>query len=75
MEKIKIEIDSRYPDEYIDLSHQRCYNAHQLRDCLICLRNMIRNLALTASNEMYVSDYEDNQQVLNWLIEEIELRD
>ena len=75
MEKITIEIDSKYPNEYIDLSHQQCYNVQQFRDCLICLRNMIRELALTASREVWVSDYEENQQILNWMIEEIELRD
>ena len=75
MEKITIEIDSKYPNEYIDLHHQQCYNAQQMRGLLINLRSMIRELALYAPAEVYLSDYEENQQILNWLIEEIELRD
>lgn len=75
MEKITIEIDSKYPNEYIDLHHQQCYSAQQFRDCLISLRSMIRELALYAPSEVYLSDYEENQQILNWMIEEIELRD
>lgn len=75
MEKIKIEVDNKYPNEYIDMSHQHCYSAAQVRTCLFNLRSMIRELALTASREVWVSDYEENQQILNWMIEEIELRD
>ena len=61
--------------EYIDLSHQLNYNAEQLREALINLRTMIRDLALEASSSMNVADYESRQLVLNWLIEDIELRD
>ena len=64
-----------FPGEFIDLHNQNNYSAEQFRTELVKLRNMIREMGLNASDEIGVSEYEQRQVVLNWLIEEVEIRD
>ena len=62
------------PVEYIDMGHQMMYSEKSFREDLMKLRSLIRDLGLTASPNMDVADYEERQVVLNWLIEDVELR-
>lgn len=64
--------------ETIGLQNQSMYSAEQLKQELVDLRDLIRQLAQAADeNNHYISltEYENKMWVLNWLIEKIEFKD
>lgn len=64
--------------ETIGLQNQSMYSAEQLKQELVDLRGLIRQLAqATDENNHCISltEYENKMWVLNWLIEKIEFKD
>lgn len=54
------------------------YSAEQLKQELVDLRDLIRQLAQTADENSHcisLTEYENKMWVLNWLIEKIEFKD
>ena len=65
-------------NETIGLQNQSMYSAKQLKEELVSLRGLIRELASNVDDEKnYISlkEYENKMFVLNWLIEEIDFKE
>ena len=64
--------------ETIGLQNQSMYSAEQLKEELVSLRGLIRQLAAAADADNHfisLAEYENKMWVLNWLIEKIEFKD
>lgn len=64
--------------ETIGLQNQSMYSAEQLKQELVDLRDLIRQLAQAADADNHcisLTEYENKMWVLNWLIEKIEFKD
>ena len=64
--------------ETIGLQNQSMYSAEQLKEELVSLRDLIRQLAASADADNHcisLAEYENKMWVLNWLIEKIEFKD
>ena len=64
--------------ETIELQNQSMYSAEQLKQELVDLRDLIRQLAQAADENNHcisLTEYENKMWVLNWLIEKIEFKD
>ena len=64
--------------ETIGLQNQSMYSAEQLKQELVDLRDLIRQLAAAADTDSHcisLTEYENKMWVLNWLIEKIEFKD
>ena len=64
--------------ETIGLQNQSMYSAKQLKEELVSLRGLIRELASNADDEkncISLKEYENKMFVLNWLIEEIDFKE
>lgn len=64
--------------ETIGLQNQSMYSAEQLKQELVDLRDLIRQLARAADENNHcisLTEYENKMWVLNWLIEKIEFKD
>ena len=64
--------------ETIGLQNQSMYSAKQLKEELVSLRGLIRELASIADDEkncISLKEYENKMFVLNWLIEEIDFKE
>ena len=65
-------------NETIGLQNQSMYSAKQLKEELVSLRGLIRELASNADDEkncISLKEYENRMFVLNWLIEEIDFKE
>ena len=65
-------------NETIGLQNQSMYSAKQLKEELVSLRGLIRELASNADEEkncISLKEYENKMFVLNWLIEEIDFKE
>lgn len=64
-------------NETIGLQNQSMYSAEQLKEELVSLRDLIRQLAAAVADNHCISlaEYENKMWVLNWLIEKIEFKD
>lgn len=65
-------------NETIGLQNQSMYSAKQLKEELVSLRDLIRQLAQAADADNHcisLAEYESKMWVLNWLIEKIEFND
>lgn len=65
-------------NETIGLQNQSMYSAKQLKEELVILRGLIRELVSIADDEkncISLKEYENKMFVLNWLIEEIDFKD
>ena len=65
-------------NETIGLQNQSMYSAKQLKEELVSLRGLIRELASNADDEkncISLKEYENKMFVLNWLIEEIDFKE
>lgn len=65
-------------NETIGLQNQSMFSAKQLKEELVSLRDLIRQLAATADADNHgisLTEYENKMWVLNWLIEKIEFKD
>lgn len=64
--------------ETIGLQNQSMYSAEQLKEELVSLRDLIRQLAAATDADNHcisLTEYENKMWVLNWLIEKIEFKD
>lgn len=64
-------------NETIGLQNQSMYSAKQLKEGLVSLRGLIRELASNIDDEkncISLKEYENKMFVLNWLIEEIDFK-
>lgn len=64
--------------ETIGLQNQSMYSAEQLKQELVDLRDLIRQLAQAVDENNHcisLTEYENKMWVLNWLIEKIEFKD
>jgi len=64
--------------ETIGLQNQSMYSAEQLKQELVDLRDLTRQLAQAADENNHcisLAEYENKMWVLNWLIEKIEFKD
>lgn len=65
-------------NETIGLQNQSMYSAKQLKEQLVSLRGLIRELASNVDDEkncISLKEYENKMFVLNWLIEEIDFKE
>lgn len=65
-------------NETIRLQNQSMYSAKQLKEELVSLRGLIRELASNIDDEkncISLKEYENKMFVLNWLIEEIDFKE
>ena len=65
-------------NETIGLQNQSMYSAKHLKEELVSLRGLIRELASNADDEkicISLKEYEKKMFVLNWLIEEIDFKE
>lgn len=65
-------------NETIGLQNQSMYSAKKLKEELVSLRGLIRELASNADDEkncISLKEYENKMFVLNWLIEEIDFKE
>ena len=62
--------------EYIDLSHQREYDANEFRSAIADVQRLIRDiLRLSGGCEMDPSSIANRAYVLDWLMDEVEIKD
>ena len=65
-------------NETIGLQNQSMYSSKQLKQELVDLRGLIRELASNVDDEkncISLKEYENKMFVLNWLIEEIDFKE